>query len=51
MKTLVLGDPPPVIASLILERRLGIDTHDEIWDGDYHMSSITASRRSLSSIW
>ena len=39
MKTLVLGEPPPVLASLILERqRLGLDTHDEIWDGDYHMS-------------
>ena len=45
MKTLVLGEPPPVLASLILERqRLGLDTHDEIWDGDYHMSPAPSRR-------
>lgn len=38
MKTVVLGDPPPALASLIAERqRLGLDRRDEIWEGDYHM--------------
>jgi Uma2 family endonuclease len=38
MKTVVLGEMPPAIASLIAERqRLGLDRHDEIWEGDYHM--------------
>ncbi len=39
MKTVVLGDPPEVLISLISERqRLGLDTHDEVWQGDYHMA-------------
>jgi Uma2 family endonuclease len=39
MKTVVLGDPPPVLVSLFEERkRIGADTHDEIWDGEYHMA-------------
>jgi Uma2 family endonuclease len=39
MKTVVLGDPPPVLVSLIAERRhLGVDTHDEVWNGEYHMA-------------
>jgi Uma2 family endonuclease len=39
MKTVVLGDPPPALASLIAERqRLGLDRHDEVWRGEYHMA-------------
>lgn len=39
MKTVVLGDPPPALASLIAERqRLGLDRHDEVWEGDYHLA-------------
>jgi Uma2 family endonuclease len=39
MKTVLLGDPPPMISSLIAERqRLGQDTHDEVWHGEYHMA-------------
>lgn len=39
MKTVVLGDPPPALAALIAERRrLGLDHHDEVWKGDYHMA-------------
>jgi Uma2 family endonuclease len=39
MKTVVLGEPPPALTSLIAERkRLGLDSHDEIWNGEYHMS-------------
>jgi Uma2 family endonuclease len=37
-KTVILGEPPQVVLSLIAERqRLGLDRHDEIWEGDYHM--------------
>ena len=39
MKTVVLGDPPPLLASLIADRkRLGLDRHDEVWQGEYHMA-------------
>ena len=39
MKTVVLGDPPPLLASLIADRkRLGLDRHDEVWHGEYHMA-------------
>jgi Uma2 family endonuclease len=39
MRTVVLGDPPPVLVSLISDRqRLGLDTHDEVWQGEYHMA-------------
>ena len=39
MKTVVLGDPPPLLASLIADRkRLGLDRHDEAWHGEYHMA-------------
>ena len=39
MKTVVLGDPPEVLVSLIADRkRLGLDTHDEVWQGEYHMA-------------
>jgi Uma2 family endonuclease len=39
MKTVVLGDQPPALASLIAERkRLGLDRHDEVWHGEYHMA-------------
>ena len=39
VKTVVLGEPPSVLASLIADRkRLGLDTHDEVWQGEYHMA-------------
>jgi Uma2 family endonuclease len=39
MKTVVLGDPPAALASLIAERkRLGLDRNDEVWQGEYHVS-------------
>jgi Uma2 family endonuclease len=39
MKTVVLGEPPPALTSLIAERqRLGLDTHDEVWNGEYHLA-------------
>ncbi len=45
MKTVVLGDPPAVLVTLFDERkRLGLDTHDEIWNGEYHMAPAAAFR-------
>ena len=39
MQTVVLGDPPPLLASLIADRkRLGLDRHDEVWQGEYHIA-------------
>ncbi len=39
MKSVVLGDMPDALSSLIAERqRLGLDTHDEMWEGNYHMA-------------
>ena len=44
MKTVVLGDPPPAVTSLIQERhRLGLDRHDEVWQGEYHMAPAPSS--------
>lgn len=38
MKTVVLGSRPPEVEALIEKRRrLGQDSFDEIWQGDYHM--------------
>lgn len=39
MRTIVLGPPPPELEALIARRRaLGLDTHDEVWEGEYHMT-------------
>lgn len=39
MQTVVLGPPPAELQDLIeRRRRLGIDTHDEVWEGSYHMA-------------
>lgn len=39
MKTVVLGDTPPEVAALIERRKaLGLDLHDEVWEGEYHMA-------------
>jgi hypothetical protein len=39
MNSVVLGDPPPALTSMSAERqRLGLDQHDEVWDGDHHMA-------------
>ncbi len=38
MKTVVLGSRPPEVEALIEKRRrLGQDSFDEIWQGDYHV--------------
>ncbi len=39
MRTVVLGPWPPELDALIARRRsLGLDTHDEVWKGEYHMA-------------
>ncbi len=49
MKTVVLGDMPPAVLSLIAERqRLGLDTHDEVWNGEYHMAPAASFKHSRS---
>jgi Uma2 family endonuclease len=45
VKTVVLGDPPEVLVSLFAQRKQqGMDTHDELWNGDYHMAPAAAFR-------
>lgn len=39
MRTVVLGPRPAELQSVIDRRRaLGLDTYDEVWEGDYHLS-------------
>jgi hypothetical protein len=39
MRTVVLGPRPPELDALIARRRsLGLDTYDEVWNGEYHMA-------------
>ncbi|MEJ7845708.1 MAG: Uma2 family endonuclease [Acidimicrobiales bacterium] len=39
MRTVVLGPRPAELEALIARRRaLGLDTFDEVWEGEYHMS-------------
>lgn len=39
MRTVVLGSRPAELEALIARRRaLGLDLHDEVWNGEYHMS-------------
>ncbi|MGH9177394.1 MAG: Uma2 family endonuclease [Acidimicrobiales bacterium] len=39
MKTVVLGPRPEELESLIARRHaLGLDTHDEVWEGTYHVA-------------
>jgi Uma2 family endonuclease len=39
MQTVVLGPRPAELDALIERRKaLGVDLHDEVWDGSYHMS-------------
>ena len=39
VRTVVLGPPPAEISALIARRHaLGLDTHDEVWQGEYHLA-------------
>jgi hypothetical protein len=44
MRTIVLGPRSPEMDALIARRQsLGLDTHDEVWMGEYHMAPATHS--------
>lgn len=39
MRTVILGERPPALDAYLEERRRnGLDTHDEVWNGEYHMA-------------
>lgn len=39
MRTVVLGERPAELEELIrLRAAIGADTHDEVWEGEYHMA-------------
>jgi Uma2 family endonuclease len=45
MTTVILGPPPAEVEALIAQRqRLGLDGHDEVWGGVYHMAPNAHSR-------
>lgn len=48
MKTVVLGPAPQELQALIERRRaLGLDGHDEVWDGEYHVAPAASSRHGV----
>lgn len=48
VRTVVLGERPPELQELIeRRRRLGLDLHDEIWEGEYHMSPAASVRHAF----
>lgn len=45
VKTVVLGPAPQELQALIGRRRaLGLDGHDEVWNGEYHVAPAASSR-------
>lgn len=48
MTTVILGPRPAQVDALIAERHaLGLDRHDEIWEGDYHMVPFAHVRHAI----
>jgi Uma2 family endonuclease len=48
MRTLVLDPPPPQLEALLDQRRrTGVDRHDEVWEGVYHMIPVAGIVHSL----
>ncbi|MHB8468094.1 MAG: Uma2 family endonuclease [Acidimicrobiales bacterium] len=48
MRTVILGPTPPEVEALIERRqRLGLDGHDEVWEGEYHMAPEAHSRHGV----
>ena len=48
MKTVVLGPAPQELQALIERRRaLGLDGHDEVWNGEYHVAPAASSRHGM----
>jgi Uma2 family endonuclease len=45
VRTVVLGQLPAELQRVIARRRaLGLDTFDEVWEGDYHMAPAASGR-------
>lgn len=45
VKTVVLGERPPELEALIARRKkLGLDLHDEVWEGVYHVAPYASAR-------
>ncbi len=38
MRTVIVGEHPELDALIARRRASGADTHDEVWDGEYHMA-------------
>lgn len=52
MRTVVLGPRPAELQSVIDRRRaLGLDTYDEVWEGDYHTSPAGTRRHAKLQAW
>jgi len=48
VRTVVLGERPRVLEELIEERRrLGLDGHDEVWEGEHHLAPHAHTRHGL----
>lgn len=48
MRTVILGERPVEIERLIAQRHAaGADTHDEVWEGVYHMAPAPQRRHAL----
>jgi hypothetical protein len=48
MRTVIVGPRPPEIDALIARRHaLGQDTHDEVWEGEYHMNAAPHARHAI----
>jgi Uma2 family endonuclease len=48
MRTVILGERPPELEAFLERRRqLGQDTHDEVWEGAYHLAAIAHSDHGL----
>jgi Uma2 family endonuclease len=48
MRTIVVGDRPPLLAQLIAERAAkGQDLFDEVWNGEYHLAPAPHSRHGV----
>jgi hypothetical protein len=44
MTVVVVGEHPDVAAIIARRRQLGLDHHDEVWEGVYHMAPYAHSR-------
>ena len=48
MRTVVVGTRPPEIDALIAQRRArGLDSFDELWNGDYHLNPAPHPRHGM----